>query len=74
MLNNVDLNSQDSFYPQFDTCNDSAIGIMDTKEHQDVFMDAERAAPTPFAHGEFAMDHFPSVRFMKLNCFTRSAL
>ncbi|XP_026801199.3 early growth response protein 1 [Pangasianodon hypophthalmus] len=50
MLNNVDLNSQDSFYPQFDTCNDSAIGMMDTKEHQDVFMDAERTAPTQFAH------------------------
>ncbi|KAI5610038.1 zinc finger protein ZFP69-like [Silurus asotus] len=48
MLNNVDLNSQDSFYPQFDTCNDSSIGMMDTKEHQDVFMDAERAAH--FAH------------------------
>ncbi|XP_058240177.1 early growth response protein 4 [Hemibagrus wyckioides] len=50
MLNNVDLNSQDSFYPQFDTCNDSTIGMMDTKEHQDVFMDAERTAPTQFAH------------------------
>lgn len=70
MLNNVDLNSQDSFYPQFDTCNDSAIGMMDTKEHQDVFMDAERTAPTQFAHGEFSIDHFISVHFMKFICFT----
>lgn len=68
MLNNVDLNSQDSFYPQFDTCNDSAIGMMDTKEHQDVFMDAERTAPTQFAHGEFAINRILSVCFMKLIC------
>lgn len=52
MLNNVDLNSQDSFYPQFDTCTDSSVGVMDTKDHQNVFMDAEHTTSDQFSHGK----------------------
>jgi len=55
MLNNMDLNSQDSFYSQFENCNSSAIGMetRGSKDSQDVFMDSGRTAPAQFAHGEF---------------------
>ncbi|XP_061768196.1 early growth response protein 4 isoform X2 [Nerophis ophidion] len=51
MLNNMDLNAKDSFYPQFDG---SSLG-MDTgvqrKDNQDVFADAERSSvPAQFGH------------------------
>ncbi|XP_051561068.1 early growth response protein 4-like isoform X2 [Myxocyprinus asiaticus] len=53
MLNNMDLNSQDSFYSQLDNCNSSAIGLetRGPKDSQDVFMDSGRTAPAQFAHG-----------------------
>lgn len=55
MLNNMDLNSQDSFYSQFENCNSSAIGMEThgSKDSQDVFMDSGRTAPAQFAHGKF---------------------
>nr|XP_057942541.1 early growth response protein 2b [Doryrhamphus excisus] len=48
----MDLNAKDSFYPQFDCCNGSSLG-MDTgvrKDNQDVFADAERSVPAQFGH------------------------
>ncbi|XP_056326433.1 early growth response protein 1 [Danio aesculapii] len=53
MLNNMDLNSQDSFYSQFENCNSSAMGMetQGSKDSQDVFMDSGRTAPAQFAHG-----------------------
>ncbi|KTF93044.1 hypothetical protein cypCar_00029223 [Cyprinus carpio] len=53
MLNNMDLNSQDSFYSQFENCNSSAIGMEThgSKDSQNVFMDSRRTAPAQFAHG-----------------------
>ncbi|XP_026868377.1 early growth response protein 1-B [Electrophorus electricus] len=52
MLNNMDLNSQDSFYPQFENCNSSAIGMETNgaKDNQNIFRDAERTAPAQFQH------------------------
>ncbi|XP_065151924.2 uncharacterized protein [Paramisgurnus dabryanus] len=52
MLNNMDLNSQDSFYSQYESCNTSAIGVEShsSKDNQDVFVDAGRTAPGQFAH------------------------
>ncbi|KAA0722081.1 Early growth response protein 1 [Triplophysa tibetana] len=53
MLNNMDLNSQDSFYSQFENCNSSAIGMEThgSKDSQDAFVDSGRTAPAQFAHG-----------------------
>ncbi|TRY99513.1 hypothetical protein DNTS_020822 [Danionella cerebrum] len=52
MLNNMDLNSQDSFYSQFENCNSSAIAVeQSSKDSQDVFLDSGRTAPAQFAHG-----------------------
>ncbi|CAB1328238.1 unnamed protein product [Coregonus sp. 'balchen'] len=52
MLNNMDLNSKDSFYPQFENCNGSSLGIENSsrKDTQEVFSDAERGAPAHFTH------------------------
>ncbi|XP_030644214.1 early growth response protein 4 [Chanos chanos] len=53
MLNNMDLNSQDSFYPQFENCNSSSLGMETNggKDNQDAFMDAERkTASAQFSH------------------------
>ncbi|KAG7458589.1 hypothetical protein MATL_G00222080 [Megalops atlanticus] len=51
MLNNMDLNSQDSFYSHFDNCGGSSLGIeaIGSKENQDIFIDAERQAPVQFS-------------------------
>ncbi|XP_057187856.1 transcription factor Sp9 isoform X2 [Triplophysa rosa] len=53
MLNNMDLNSQDSFYSQFENCNSSAIGMEThgSKDSQDAFVDSGRTAPAQFAQG-----------------------
>ncbi|XP_062408795.1 early growth response protein 2b [Sardina pilchardus] len=50
MLNNMDLNSQDSFYLQFEN---SSLGrdANGEKDHQDMFVQADSAAPAPFATG-----------------------
>lgn len=52
MLNNMDLNSQDSFYLQFEN---SSLGreANGEKDNQDMFVDADSAAPAPFATGQF---------------------
>ncbi|KAM9817935.1 early growth response protein 4 [Syngnathus typhle] len=52
MLNNMDLNAKDSFYPQFDNCSGSSLG-MDAgarKDNRDAFGDAERSVPAQFGH------------------------
>ncbi|XP_056136143.1 early growth response protein 1-A [Lampris incognitus] len=51
MLNNMDLNSKDSFYPQFDSCNTS-LGMENSvqKDNQEVYVDAERGVHAPFGH------------------------
>ncbi|XP_020786090.2 early growth response protein 1 [Boleophthalmus pectinirostris] len=50
MLNNMDLNAKDSFYPQFD--NSSSLGMESSarKDKQEVFVDAERGVPAQFGH------------------------
>lgn len=57
MLNNMDLNSKDSFYPQFENCNNAALGMENSarKDNQEMFADAERGAAAQFTHGEFAL-------------------
>ncbi|XP_074485357.1 uncharacterized protein LOC141764228 [Sebastes fasciatus] len=53
MLNNMDLNAKDSFYPQFDNCNSSSLGMMENsvrKDNQEVYVDAERGVPAQFGH------------------------
>lgn len=57
MLNNMDLNSKDSFYPQFENCNGSSLGMENSarKDTQEMFSDAERGAPAQFTHGKFAV-------------------
>ncbi|KAG5848369.1 hypothetical protein ANANG_G00097750 [Anguilla anguilla] len=47
MLNNMDLNSKDSFYSHFDNCCSSSLGLetIRSKENQDIFMEAESQAP-----------------------------
>ncbi|XP_068607500.1 early growth response protein 2b [Brachionichthys hirsutus] len=53
MLNNMDLNAKDSFYPQFDNCNSSSLHGMENsarKENREVFVDADRGAPAQFGH------------------------
>lgn len=55
MLNNMDLNAKDSFYPQFDNCNASSLGMENgaRKDNQEVYVEAaERGAPAQFGHGE----------------------
>lgn len=56
MLNNMDLNAKDSFYPQFDNCNSSSLGMENSarKDNQEVYVDAERGVPAQFGHGEYA--------------------
>ena len=56
MLNNMDLNAKDSFYPQFENCNSSSLGMENSvrKDNQEVYVDAERGVPAQFGHGEFA--------------------
>ncbi|KAM8842317.1 uncharacterized protein ACB058_013992 [Synchiropus picturatus] len=44
MLNNMDLNAKDSFYPQFDS--NSSLG----KDNQEAFVEADRGAPAQFGH------------------------
>lgn len=57
MLNNMDLNSKDSFYPQFENCNNSSLGMENSsrKDNQEMFADAESGAPAQFTHGEFTL-------------------
>lgn len=57
MLNNMDLNAKDSFYPQFENCNSSSLGMENSvrKDNQEVYVDAERGVPAQFGHGEFAL-------------------
>ncbi|KAM3865065.1 uncharacterized protein ACN63O_010775 [Diretmus argenteus] len=52
MLNNMDLNAKDSFYPQFENCNSSSLGMDNSvrKENQEVYVDAERGVPAQFGH------------------------
>ncbi|XP_033949515.1 early growth response protein 1-B [Pseudochaenichthys georgianus] len=52
MLNNMDLNAKDSFYPQFDNCNSSSMGMDNSvrKDNQEVYVDAERGVPAQFGH------------------------
>lgn len=66
MLNNMDLNAKDSFYPQFDNCNSSSLGMENSarKDNQDVYVDAERGVPAQFGHGEFASLHILSIMCM----------
>lgn len=61
MLNNMDLNAKDSFYPQFDSCSGSSLGMENAarKDNQDVYVDAERGVPAQFGHGELACLHSP---------------
>uniref|UniRef100_A0A667Y3J2 C2H2-type domain-containing protein n=1 Tax=Myripristis murdjan TaxID=586833 RepID=A0A667Y3J2_9TELE len=49
MLNNMDLNAKDSFYPQFENCNSSSLGMENSvrKDNQEVYVDAERGVPCP---------------------------
>ncbi|XP_037530814.1 early growth response protein 4 [Nematolebias whitei] len=54
MLNNMDVNAKDSFFPQFDSCSSSSL-LMETgarKDNQEVFVEAaaERGAPAQFGH------------------------
>lgn len=57
MLNNMDLNSKDSFYPQFENCNGSSLGVENSarKDTQEMFLDAERGAPAQYTPGKFAV-------------------
>lgn len=59
MLNNMDLNAKDSFYPQFENCNASSLGMDNSvrKDNQEVYVDAERGVPAQFGHGEFTLLH-----------------
>lgn len=59
MLNNMDLNAKDSFYPQFENCNGSSLGMENSvrKDNQEVYVDAERGVPAQFGHGEFTLLH-----------------
>lgn len=59
MLNNMDLNAKDSFYPQFDNCNASSLGMENSarKDNQEVYVDAERGVPAQFGHGESTLLH-----------------
>ncbi|XP_061686308.1 early growth response protein 4 isoform X1 [Syngnathoides biaculeatus] len=52
MLNNMDLNAKDSFYPQFDNCGGSSLGTDAgaRKDNLDSFGDAERSVPAQFGH------------------------
>ncbi|XP_032419969.1 early growth response protein 1-B [Xiphophorus hellerii] len=53
MLNNMDLNAKDSFYPQFENCNSSSLGMENSvrkDSNQEVFVDAERGVPAQFGH------------------------
>ncbi|CAL8353607.1 unnamed protein product [Boreogadus saida] len=52
MLNNMDLNSKDSFYTQFEKCNSSSISAEKDarKDSQKVFGEAERGTPAHFRH------------------------
>lgn len=52
----MDLNAKDSFYPQFENCNSSSLGMENSvrKDNQEVYVDAERGVPAQFGHGEFA--------------------
>lgn len=51
----MDLNAKDSFYPQFDNCNASSLGMENgaRKDNQEVYVEAaERGAPAQYGHGE----------------------
>ncbi|CAG5928548.1 uncharacterized protein ACNS7B_005523 [Menidia menidia] len=52
MLNNMDLNAKDSFYPQFENCNSSSLGMENSarKDNQEMYVDAERGVPAQFGH------------------------
>ncbi|KAM8880351.1 uncharacterized protein AB9W97_015213 [Spinachia spinachia] len=52
MLNNMDLNAKDSFYPQFENCNSSSVGMENSarKDNPEVYVDAERGVPAQFGH------------------------
>ncbi|XP_057700023.1 early growth response protein 2b [Corythoichthys intestinalis] len=53
MLNNMDLNAKDSFYPQFDNCNGSSLSMeagARKDDRRDAFGEAERSVPAQFGH------------------------
>uniref|UniRef100_A0A8C6UE45 C2H2-type domain-containing protein n=1 Tax=Neogobius melanostomus TaxID=47308 RepID=A0A8C6UE45_9GOBI len=52
MLNNMDLNAKDSFYPQFDSSSSLGMENSARKDNQEVYVDAERGVPAQFGHGE----------------------
>lgn len=71
MLNNMDLNAKDSFYPQFDNCSSSSLGMESSvrKDNQEVYVDSERGVPAQFGHGEFASLHGRSfVHALEFRC------
>lgn len=68
----MDLNSQDSFYSNFDNCGNSSVGIetIGSKENQDIFMEAERQAPVQFNQGEpfWYCNVEQQIRLCTVNC------
>lgn len=50
MLNNMDLNAKDSFYPQFDSSSSLGMENSARKDNQEVYVDAERGVPAQFGH------------------------
>lgn len=50
MLNNMDLNSKDSFYPQFDSGSSLGMESGARKDNQEVYIDAERGVTAQFGH------------------------
>lgn len=67
MLNNMDLNAKDSFYPQFENCNSSSLGMENSvrkDSNQEVFVDAERGVPAQFGHGELLVNNVHGVKYV----------
>lgn len=60
----MDLNAKDSFYPQFENCSGSSLGMENSvrKDNQEVYVDAERGVPAQFGHGEFALLNLHACR------------
>lgn len=64
----MDLNAKDSFYPQFENCNGSSLGMENSvrKDNQEVYVDAERGVPAQFGHGEFTLSQLNVHAWRKL--------
>ncbi|XP_028305966.1 early growth response protein 1-B [Gouania willdenowi] len=50
MLNNMDLNAKDSFYPQFDNSSSLAMESSMRKDNQEMYVDTNRGVPAQFGH------------------------